>query len=61
MAISFEKKLDCIVYLSRPTTACSRRCYRAAPAKALVILASLARIRVFDTRNAAEANRWAEQ
>jgi len=40
------------------TTACSRRCYRAAPAKALVILACLAREGVFDTRNAAEANRY---
>jgi len=41
----------------RPTNACSRRCYRAAPAKALVILASLAREGVFDTRNAAEPSR----
>jgi len=38
-------------------TACSRRCYRAAPAKDRVILASLAREGVFNTRNAAEANR----
>lgn len=37
------------------TSASSRRYYRRAPAKALVILACLARIGVFDTRNAAAA------
>jgi hypothetical protein len=47
--------LNEVMAIRRPTSACSRRCYRAAAAKALVILASLARKGSGDTRNAADA------
>jgi hypothetical protein len=43
------------------TTIFSRRYYLAAPAKVRVLLANLARIGIFYTRNAYEANRYTTQ